>query len=495
MSEHQSSYRQIFKATSLFGGVQVFNIFISIIKSKFIATFLGTTGVGIMSLYQSALDTIAYLTNMGLSVSAVREISEANDTGDESRIRRVVTTFRRWLWITGALGAIVTLVLSPWLSQWSFGNKDYTLSFALLSVTLLLGALSGGQITLLQGMRKIKYMAKSSIIGATLGLITSLPIYYFFGIKGIVPTFILSSFLTVGLTLHFSRKLKIENEELPLKTSIQDGLGMVKLGILITTSSFFSMLSAYLINIFITHTGSLSDVGLYQAGGNITNKYVGLVFTAMITDYYPRLSGVNKDNIKVRDVVNHQTELALLILAPILILLLSTTPLVIYLFYTKEFLPIVIFMQWMVLGIMFKAVSWTMGFIVLAKGDSKLYFYKELISTIILLVCNIGGYYFWGLEGLGISFLVGYILICIFVYAIVLKKYDFHFSSGCNKIFTVQFALCVLAFGLAYWLKFPYAYYSGAVIFLIVGWISFRELDKRMNVIELIKSKLNKGSK
>lgn len=492
MSEQQSSYRSIFKATSLFGGVQVFNILISIIKSKVIAIYLGASGVGIMSLFQSALDTIAYLTNMGLSVSAVRSISEANDTGDETRIRRVVTTFRRWLWLTGVLGAVVTFCLSPWLSQWSFGNKDYTLSFMWLSVTLLLGALSGGQITLLQGMRKITYMAKSSIIGSTLGLFISLPLYYEMGIKGIVPTFILSSILSLVLTIYFSRKLKIEKSDIELKESFHEGLGMVKLGVLITTSSFLSMLSAYLINIFITHVGSLSDVGLYQGGTNITNKYVGLVFSAMVVDYYPRLAGVSKNKEKVNEVVNQQTELTLLILAPILILLLSTTPLVIRLFYTKEFLPIVIFVQWVVLGMMFKAVSWSLGFIVLAKGDSKLYFYKEIVTLLILLICNMAGYYFWGLEGLGISFLVGFVLVYLFVYQMVYARYEFRFTKGYIYIFTTQFALCIVAFLLAYFLKFPWAYFTGVILFGITGWISFHEVDKRMDVKQIIRTKIMK---
>lgn len=42
---NQSSYRSIFKATSLFGSVQLFQIIIQIVKSKFIAVLLGPAGV------------------------------------------------------------------------------------------------------------------------------------------------------------------------------------------------------------------------------------------------------------------------------------------------------------------------------------------------------------------------------------------------------------------------------------------------------------------
>lgn len=492
MSEQQSSYRSIFKATSLFGGVQVFNILISIIKTKFVSYLLGPAGYGIMSLFSSAIETITYLTNLGLSSSAVRNISEANDTGDTDRIRRVVTVFRRWLWFTGILGAVITLVLSPWLSQWSFGNKDFTLSFALLSVTLLLSALSSGQSTLLQGMRRINFMAKSSVIGSTLGLFISLPLYYFFKIDGIVPTFILSSILGLVLTYYFSNKLQIKSVEMPMKQSFFEGMNMVKLGILITVSGFLSTLSNYLINTYISSRTGQADVGLFQAGNTLVYKYVGMVFTAMVADFYPRLAGVNQDNLKVKEVVNQQTEIALLILAPILILLISTTPLVIALFYTNKFLPVVVFVQWVALGTMLRAVAWAMGFIVLAKGDSKLYFYKEVVSIAILLSCNVGGYYFWGLEGLGISFVVGQALVFIYVYAIVRIKYEFTFNKPFYKIFSIQLGLCTMAFLLAYIFGFPVAYISGSVIFLITAWISFREIDKRMNVMEIIRTQITK---
>ena len=66
---NQSSYRSIFKATSLFGGVQVYQILIQIIKFKFVAVFLGPIGVGIMGLYQSGLQLVQQISSMGLANS------------------------------------------------------------------------------------------------------------------------------------------------------------------------------------------------------------------------------------------------------------------------------------------------------------------------------------------------------------------------------------------------------------------------------------------
>ena len=83
MTDSQSSYRQIFKSTSLFGGMQVITILISIVRTKFVVVLLGTAGVGTLGLFNAPMGLIASLTGLGISYSAIRDISKAAGTGDE----------------------------------------------------------------------------------------------------------------------------------------------------------------------------------------------------------------------------------------------------------------------------------------------------------------------------------------------------------------------------------------------------------------------------
>ena len=131
-------YKSIFKTTAIFGGTQVFNILITIVRSKFIAVFLGPVGIGINAMLTSTTGIIASLTNFGLATSAVKNIAEAKATGNEQRIGEVVTVFRYWVWVTGFLGFAVALLSAPLLSKLTFGNDSYTWSFVLISITLLL---------------------------------------------------------------------------------------------------------------------------------------------------------------------------------------------------------------------------------------------------------------------------------------------------------------------------------------------------------------------
>ena len=47
-------------------------------------------------------------------------------------------------------------------------------------------------------------------------------------------------------------------------------------------------------------------MGLYTAGFLILNSYVGIIFNAMGTDYFPRLAAISEEIIKIRKAVFEQ---------------------------------------------------------------------------------------------------------------------------------------------------------------------------------------------
>lgn len=492
MSESQSSYRQIFKATSLFGGVQVFNIMIGIVRVKFVAVLLGAAGVGIMGLLNAPLQLIVSFTGLGIAFSAVRDVSEAHGSGDQTRIAKTIYTLRRWSWFTGLLGAVITVSFAPLLSQWSFGNREYTWAFVWLSVTLLLQAISKGQSTILQGTRRLKDMAKAGVIGTALGLITSIPLYYWFGVKGIVPAMVVSAATGLFLSWYFSRRIKIENVESTVKETFIAGLGMAKLGIAMTIAGFIASFSSYILNAFISNRGGVEQVGLYSAGWGVVGQYTGIIFTAMATDYFPRLSGIHADNDKVRDLVTQQVETAFLIMSPLLALLIVAMPLIVRVLYTPAFLPIVMFANLTILGMQFKALSWAMDYVLLAKGNSKLYLTVEIISGIIILLMNMLFYYLYDLIGLGISFILTYLLAMFLSYFILKWKYDFDFPKKIYWRLFITYGFVVISFLTVFIPGTVYRYLAGIIVLIFTAWFSLVKLNDLMDLKSYILSRLKR---
>lgn len=482
MSENQSSYRQIMKATSIFGGVEVFKIIISIVRSKFVAVLLGPSGMGIAGLLTATTGMISALTTFGLGTSAIKDISAAYASKNPVRMAIVVKVFRRLVWITGLLGAIITLVFSSWLSQITFGNKEYTWAFICISVTLLLQQISTGQSVLLRGTRQIKLMAKSGMIGSVLGLLTSVPMYYFFGIKGIVPGIIITSITALLLTWYFSRKIAVMPIYVSKTRTFAESKGMLKMGFMISLSSLITIGASYIVRLFISNTGGVAQVGLYNAGFAIINTYVGLIFTAMGTDYYPRLSAVAGSNNESRKVINQQAEISLLIIAPIIMVFLVFINWVVKLLYSTKFIPVNDMILFAALGMFFKTSSWAIAFIFLAKGASKLFFWNELITNIYLLAFNLIGYYFWGLTGMGISFLVAYFVYFLQVFVVSKISYEFSFSGKFIKIFGMQFLLAVACLAVVKLTPAPYSYIAGSGVIAVSAWHALKELDRRLDL-------------
>ncbi|PQB04847.1 O-antigen translocase [Aureitalea marina] len=482
MSDSQKEYRQILKATSLFGGVQVFNILIAIVRSKVIAWLIGPAGMGIASLLNSTLNLVNGATNLGLDRSAVKEIAFAENSDNEQKSERLIAILNRLVWITSLVGALLMTVFSGPLSQWAFGDTSYDWAFMWLSLALIFKQLTASRLAVLQGLRKLGNLAKANLIGNGVALVLTLPLYYYYGIVGIVPAIILTALISLIVVMIYSQGISRSKDKIGRKDLITEGKSMVNLGVMMSLSSMITLVVGYLIQIYISGTGGLDEVGLYNAGFVILNTYVGLIFSAMATDYFPRLSGVAEDPAKVSSSVLQQAVVANLLITPIVVLFIGVAPWMVRILYTAEFLPVVPLLVWGILGMVFKASSWSVGYIILAKGDSRLFIRTSIFFNSLMLTLNILGYRYGGLEGLGISFLIYYIIHFLGVTWITRWRYNFKLEG---EFYPVFFG-CLLLSGLGFATTLTsnlYLKYGGLImIFLVASWFSWKQLNKRLDL-------------
>jgi len=488
----KNSYRDILKATSLFSGVQVLGVLISIAKSKLAAILIGPAGIGIVGVLNSTLNVIIGFSKLGLDVSAVKEISAFKEK-DITKTLRTIDVLRRLCWVTGLLGAIITFVLSSWLSELAFGDSSHTISFMLLSFAVLFNQLTVGNLAILQGLRRLKKLAKATLWGSFFSLIVIIPLYYYYGISGIVPAIILISFFTYIFSWIYTKKEFVNQPKLTVKETLSKGKSMMKLGFVLSLGSLATVITIYAIQIFITNNGGVDEVGFYNAAFIIINAYVGVVFSAMSKDYFPRLSSIVNEQKTMLKVVNQQAYVAVLLLTPIIVIFLAFIPTIISILFTKEFMPIIGILTFGILATIFKAVSWSMGYILVAKGDSKLYIKTEVGFNVLLLIMSIFGYVFGGLTGIGISYLVYYIIYLFGIKIITNSKYQFKFE---NEFYKVLFICLILCFGTYLATYFDNLYIKYAILFVFIAAssiFSINRLDKKTDLIKQIKQRITKG--
>lgn len=483
------NYRSTFKATTIFAGVQVFLILIGIAKSKIIALWLGPYGFGLLSVFNSVIAMLYSISNLGLASSGVKEVASVINSYEERT--NLIISLKRWSLGTGVIGAIITICLSPLLSKFTFGTLSYTLSFIFLSIVVLLNGISYVNLAIIQGSQNLRSLAITNILGALIGFTISVPLYYYLGIKGIVPSIILTGLSLFLITQYNLKKLRltIANVHQDYTTSWKLGLGSVKLGILISVSFIAVTVAEFVIKTFIIKVSNLNLVGLYQAGWTLNTTYLGMVFTAMATDFYPRLSLDAFDNNQVKIKVNQQAEIAMLILGPMIVIMIICLPILIKILYSTDFLNIIEMTRLLLLGSLLKAGSWAISFIFLAKGNGKQYLFNELGVKLLTLPIYLLLFYYYHLLGIGIAFIIDQILYFIWVSVTAWTKYKFRYSKEFFKIFTVLALISIISL---ISVSFNSNIVSLALSILSIGSIlaySLFQLNLKLDIITYTKSR------
>ena len=487
----RSRYRSSFGATVLFSGVQVYQILIKIVKSKFVALFIGPLGMGIQSLLYSTTDTISAATNLGLNTSSVKTIAAANRDGNKDLIAKNVTAQRRLIWITGLIGMLICAVLAPLWSQTSFGNSDYTLAFVIVSSIVLIDQLNKGELALLQGMQQKKQLARANIIGQSLNALVTIPLYYFFGIKAIVAALVLGSFISLFISFIYSRRLGVERVQMTWKETFSYGREMIKLGVFLSLQYVMSTLVVWIIRNYVSNVGGVDEVGLYSAGTSIVATYIGLVFSAIATDYFPRLAAT-KNNEEMNLAVRTQAELTVLMLAPLVIAFLLFYKPVIILLYSDKFLPIENMMYWAIGATLLQAMGWAVSYSLLAKAKPTYFFINELITTLWGLPIKLLCYKYWGLAGFGMATMICYGLYLIQVLIVSKKLFGLSYDFSLWKLFLILNMFIIITVFVKFFLNGFWCYFVGGVILVLVSIYVFHSLNSKMDIKSYLSSKFVK---
>ena len=264
------------------------------------------------------------------------------------------------------------------------------------------------------------------------------------------------------------------------------------MGVSMSFSGILSIIVSYAILGFIRANGGIEQVGLYQAGFVIMTTYVGMITNAIATDYYPRLAAINKDNIKCRETVSQQGEIGVMILAPMLTICLVFMPFVLKLLYSDRFLAANDYITWACLGMMLRFASWIISFLFVAKAESKMFMINELSANLYCLIFSLVGYKLFGLMGLGIAFVLEYVLYLIQCYFIAKNRYAFMFSNSFVKCYVIQLLLIISCLIIVITFDGILKYILGCIVIAISSFCGLKGLNDTMDLFSFVKQRIKK---
>ena len=442
----KQSYREILKTSAMIGGSAAINVCIGMVRTKVMAVLLGPAGYGLMGAYVLLADLARNVAQMGLNASGVRQIADAVASDDPARIARTVIVLRWTSLACAVLGTALMVALAGPISTLTFGSDRHAVSVALLSLAVFFSLVAGGQGALLQGMRRIGDMSRLAVLGGLLGVVIGVPLVYFLGEDGVVPTLVIVAASSLAISWWYSRKIRVGAPDLSLAEVVNESSALLKLGVAFMASALLMTGAAYVVRIIVLRKAGLDAAGVYYAAWTLGGLYIGFVLQALGADFYPRLVGVAQDNAECNRLVNEQAQVSLLLALPGVLITLTLAPLVISLFYSAKFAPAVDVLRWICLGMAVRVLTWPIGYIVVAKNRQVLFFITELAWAIVNVGLTWWCVEIFGVNGAGIAFFGCCVFHGLLVYPVVRRLSGFRWTAVNLKTAVCCFAMIFAVF-------------------------------------------------
>lgn len=446
------SYRQILRSSSIIGGASVISILIGLLRIKVLAVLLGPAGIGLIGILQNLVATASTVAAMGLGTVGTRQIAEAAGRDDQPGLD---TARRALFWGTlcmAVLGGILLWALRHVLAEKVLDDPGMAASLGWLALGVTLTVAAGSQGALLNGMRRIADIARLQIYSAALSAALGIGAIWLLGEAGLL-LFILAvplSGFVIG-HVYVTRLPKIQLAQASTGALVGQLKTMAKLGAPFMVAGLFGLLGQLVVRTLVQHDLGAVDLGYFQAAWVISMTYLGFVLGAMGTDYYPRLTAAMHDLAHANQLVNEQTEVALLLAGPLLLGMLALAPWIIQLLYSEQFGPAVTILRWQILGDVLKVASWPLGFIIIAAGNGRTFMLTEFTSMTVFVGVTWLALPRFGVEATGIGFLMMYLILLPLVYWLAWRRTQFRWSRSVIRYMTLLVGAAVLVAACGAW--------------------------------------------
>lgn len=451
-----SNYKSLFKATGLFGIVELIRMLLRVLVNMFASKFLGPVGVGLIGFVENTVQLIISMTSFGLNFTGIREIASNKLSNNLQSSIKFINIFSL---ATGFLAAIISILFSTYLSILTFETDKYAIWFVCLAIYFVCTSFVQSRTIILEGLQEIKKLLALNIITNVINVIIVISCYYLYRTNGIILAMILTSVVNVILFWRGTHRHNINSLKIPKEELKKNFKRFTKSGILLALNTCIGLLGYLLIRNYLKSIEEGVVLGYYHVGNVLMVSYVGILFIGINKFYFPKLAQALKTESKfeTNKLINNQLELCLLILMPAIFLLYFLGDFIILILFSSKFSAVYDILIFGLLSIIIRGFNYVVGYIILSHNNFRQYFYINALSDIFNIFSTIILYKYIGLYGIGLAITINYILSAIYTYYFVKINYNFKLEKQSKKLLLFIIIACLIIIsGYFYFNKLAY---------------------------------------
>jgi PST family polysaccharide transporter len=344
-------------------------------------------------------------------------------------------------WLEAAARILGVLFLYP-LSQWALATRYQSGTILWMGLALLFTVAAGIQTGILNAYHRVKALAALGVTNTLITAAIAIPSVMIWRIHGVIPAVIGGPLVSCAVSAYvLHRVIGPVRSPSNWNQTLISARALLVFGGPYTASMIVGTGVQLALPMVILHLLNTESVGYYRAAAAVSVGYLGFLVTAMGQDYYPRVSAAADQPATLVRLINEQHRLVMLLAAPVILGTLALVPYLVPLVYSSKFHAAIEILEWQLIGDLFKFSSWTMAFAILARCKSSTYFMTESIAGIASLATTWLAVRWFGLPGVGISFVATYIIYYCVVWLVIRREVGLVWTQNNKILMTVGVAM------------------------------------------------------
>lgn len=369
--------------TAFLGGLlTLFRMLTGFIVTKFVAVYVGPTGVALLGQLQSFVAGVNGLIANQIGQGIVRFTAEHKDS-DYEITKEWWSAAASLLLMTVVIVAVSVTLLSKPISLWLFDNTELYWLFIIVGFSLPLNALNSVLLGVLNGFGENKKHIYTSMVSVCCTTLSSIGFLYLFGLNGGLFAIAINNGIAAIIVIArvyrapwFKFKFWFAQVD---KKKRKVFIGYMLMGII---GAFTGPTALITIRNLISSSISVDAAGIWQAVAKISDSYLGIFTVGIGMYYFPKAAAIVSSSE-----LRKETKHVILLITPFLMLAIVSVfflrDFLIELLYTQAFYSARDLFVPQLVGDFFRLLAFVPASILLAKG----YFKLNAIAEIIMNFC------------------------------------------------------------------------------------------------------------
>ncbi len=399
--------------------IRLANGFVSI---KVVALLVGPLGIALIGQFGNLTSIIMTLALGGISTGVIKYTSQYKDNPEE--LHKVWHTIT---WVSMILSIpviLVLLVFHNWLAQEFLHDEKYGSILVVFAFSLGFYVANSLLLNILNGLHEIKRFNLLNTLNSTLGLLVTIGLVYQYQVYGALLAIVTSQSITFFVIVFFVHKqawFKLSNFFGKFdKYYFKKLLGFTAMSL---TSMCVAPTSQMFVRGYLASHTSWDVAGCWQGMQKISDSYLMIVYAALGTYFLPKLANLQDKKEIRREVINGYKLIMPFVIGSALIIYLGRD-FIIHLLFAKSFAPMRDMFFWQLTGDCFKMAAYIPGYLMVAKGRTRLFIINEVGAGLLFLLSSIYFINYFGAIGAVQAFCLIYVVDFIFLSIVMKDSYE-----------------------------------------------------------------------